>query len=295
MSPPNRPGRESRQVSEALRSLGYVGGSAAPKTIYTDADDLKNLAGLNRDMHTADEAMAAGDYGKAISLLTRVISQRPDTADAVTSLARAHWSTGDAPAAIGVLDRALASGVEHEEIRLRLGLYLAESRIDVARGISVLRTLPDDDIEALNALGVAYGAGSRWTEAIATFERILTIEPGNALALQNIAAMHLSRNDLLSAERFARQATDRDPQLAKAHTTLGVIFARTDRRTMAIDAWKRAVALDPSEFDALYNLVVLLADSGLIGEARTYARQFVDTAPQPAFAREIDQLSALLR
>ncbi len=295
MSPPNRPGRESRQVSEALRSLGYVGGTAAPKAVYTEADDLKNLAGLNRDMHLADEAMAAGDFDKAIGLLTGVVSQRPDTADAVTSLARAYWSAGDPKAAVDTLDRALAAGLQHDEIRLRLGLYLAESRLDVSRAVAVLRTLPDDDIEGLNALGVAYGADSRWADAIAAFERILALEPGNALALQNIAAMHLSRNDLPAAERFARQAIDRDPQLAKAHTTLGVVFARSNRRESAIDAWKRAVSLDATEFDALYNLVVLLADSGLIGEARAYARQFVDTAPRPAFAREVEQLSALLR
>ena len=295
VAPPSRPGREAADVAATLRSLGYVSGSAAPRTVYTEADDLKNLAGVNRDMHHADEALLAGDYQKAIALLSAVLTVRPDTADAVDSLARAYWAAGDARSAVGVLDRALTLGIAADEIRLRLGLYLAESGLDVPRALTVLRTLPDDDVEALNALGVAYGAGGRFAEAIAAFERVLLVDSGNALALQNIAAMHLRLNDLASAEGLARRAIDRDPVLAKAHTTLGVVFARSGRRDQAIDQWKRAVELDRTEFDAMYNLVVLLAESGRIGEARTFAKQFVDTAPRTTYGREVEQLAALLR
>ncbi len=294
-SPPNRPSRETAAVSEALRSLGYVSGSAGPKERYTEADDLKNLATLNRDLHAADEAMLTGDFDRAIQLLTGVIGQRPDTADAVDALARAFWAVGDGQAAIDVLDRALRFGTTSPDIITRLGLYLAESGADVPRAIAVLQTLPDDDIEGLNALGIAFGAARRWNDAIGAFERILAIDEGNALAMQNIAAMHLNRQDLAAAERFARRAVDRDPALAKAHTTLGVVFAQSGRRPQAINEWKEAVRLEPREFDALYNLVVLLAESGLVGEAGTYAKQFIDTAPRPAYAREVEQLATLLR
>jgi tetratricopeptide (TPR) repeat protein len=295
VTPPGRPGLEAADVTAALRSLGYVSGTAAPRTVYTEADDLKNLAGINRDLHNADEALQTGDHQKAIALLSTVLKLRPDTADAVTSLARAHWGAGNPRVAVAVLDEAVAKGVTADEVRLRLGLYLAESGIDVPRALAVLHTLPDDDVEGLNALGLAYGRAERWQDAIAAFERILTIDSGNALALQNIAAMYLNLDDLASAERFGRRAVDRDPALAKAYTTLGVVFARSSRREQAIEQWKRAVELDRTEFDALYNLVVLLAEGGRMGEARTFAKQFVDTAPRMAYGREIDQLSTLLR
>lgn len=295
VAPPSRPGREAADVTAALRSLGYVSGSAAPREVYTEADDLKNLAGINRDLHHADEALQSGDYQKAIALLSAVLALRPDTTDAVVALARAHWAAGDARSAVDGLDRALAAGSTADEVRMRLGLYLAESGLDVPRALAVLQTLPDDDVEALNALGVAYGAAGRFRDAIGAFERVLTVDSGNALALQNIAAMYLRLEDLASAERYARQAVDRDPALAKAFTTLGVVFARSGRASQAIEQWKRAVQLDRTEFDALYNLVVLLAESGLMGEARTYAKQFVDTAPRTAYGREVEQLATLLR
>ena len=43
--------------------------------------------------------------------------------------------------------------------------------------------------------------------------------------------------------------------------------------------WKRAVALNPTEFDALYNLTVTLVDLGRRDEARAYGERYVATAP----------------
>ena len=55
MAPPDRPGRESATNAAALRALGYIGGTAPEKKFYTEADDLKRLAEIDRDLHTAQE------------------------------------------------------------------------------------------------------------------------------------------------------------------------------------------------------------------------------------------------
>lgn len=292
---PNAPGRESAAVSEALRSLGYVSGSTPQRDRYTEADDYKNLVGVNRDLHAADEAFQKGEFDRVIALTSAVLALRPDTVDAVTTQARAHWARGDAPSAIASVEQALGRGLQHQELRLRLGLYLAESGINPARAIAVLQTLPADDVEGLNALGLAYGAAGKPAEALATFARILAMDPGNGLALQNMAAVELRRGNVVAAEQLARQAVDKDPGLAKAYTTLGVALTRTGKADEAIAAWSRAVQIEPSEFDALYNLVVLLADRGRIGDARRFAAQFVQTAPRGLYAREIAQFEQLLR
>lgn len=292
-APPGRPGRETAAVAATLRSLGYISGGAPEKARYTEADDLKNLVAIDRDLHRANELAQAGRQPEAMKILQTVIAKRPDTTDAHVSLARLLWTAGDPVAAVGTLERALKAGVTNEEIRLRLGLYLAESRIDITRAIALLSGLPKDDAEAVNSLGIAYGVAGRYAEAIDAFERVLALDSSSGLALQNIAAMHLEQNAIDNAERFARRAVATDPALGKAQTTLGVVLARTGRRPEAIDAWKRAVALDKTEFDALYNLVVTLIETGRIGEARTYAAQFVNTAP-PVYQREIAQLRALI-
>jgi len=169
----------------------------------------------------------------------------------------------------------------------------------------LLQGLPQDDVEALNSLGIAYGAAQRYAEAIRTFNRVLALDPTNGLGHQNLASMTLrealaTRNEgealrkMQQAEVFARRALEADAGLAGAHTILGVILSETGRKGEAIESWKRAVALAPSEFNALYNLWLELASAGRRDEAVAYGRQFVATAPPAFFAKERRQIAHYL-
>jgi tetratricopeptide (TPR) repeat protein len=95
------------------------------------------------------------------------------------------------------------------------------------------------------------------------------------------------------AEASLRHAIQIDPTLSGAYTALGVVLANTNRKTEAVDVWKRAVSLDPSEFNALYNLTVNLVELGRRDEARTYGERFINTAP-PQLQGDAAQLRRLL-
>jgi tetratricopeptide (TPR) repeat protein len=185
-------------------------------------------------------------------------------------------------------------------VRIRLGLYLAESHTDSPRAIALLESLSADDVEALNGLGVAYGDAGRYTDAIRTFERVLTLDPTNGLAYQNLASMVLRQalaarkedrgSKLQEAERLARQALEADPRLPDAYTTLGVILSTADRKDEAIESWKRAIEIDAGQFNALYNLWYELAAAGRREEAVLYGKQFVTTAPAAFFNADIERV-----
>jgi tetratricopeptide (TPR) repeat protein len=66
-----------------------------------------------------------------------------------------------------------------------------------------------------------------------------------------------------------------------------------DRKTEAIDIWKRAVELDATNFDALFNLTKTLFDVGRFDEAHTYGDRFLATAP-PALQDDIATIKKLL-
>jgi tetratricopeptide (TPR) repeat protein len=216
-------------------------------------------------------------------------------------LAYTYYESGQAEQAIATLEQGLRNGAPDRELRIRLGLYLAETGVDTAKAIKILEGLPDTDAEALNSLGVAYGAAGRYADAIATFRKILALDSTNGLALQNIATMYLrqalppnarDRARLLQdAETHARQAIAVDPALAKAHNTLGVVLFQLGRVNDAIDEWQRAVALDGTEFDALYNLWQELARAGRRDEALRYGEQYLRTAP-PYYREEIARIRA---
>jgi len=300
---PQRPGQETRETAALLRSLGYVSGSAPARDRYTEEDDPKRLVELDRDQHTATEHFQNGRTDQGIALLERVIATRPDTADAYVALAHAHWEAGRPRQAIEALETALKNGAPDRDIRIRLGLYLAESHIDSKRAIQLLEGLPPTDVEALNGLGVALGDAGRDADAGQAFRRVLALDPGNGLAYQNLASLMLKQalstsgadraSRLREAERLARQALDIDPALADAHTTLGVILSSSTRKDEAIESWKRAVALDPAQFNALYNLWFELASAGR-SEARTYGEQFVQRAPAAFFGPDVERVKGYL-
>ena len=81
VAPPNRPGRETAEAAAALRSLGYIQGSAPEKAVYTEVDDPKRLVEVDRDLHKATELAQNGRAQESIAMLESVIARRPDTAD----------------------------------------------------------------------------------------------------------------------------------------------------------------------------------------------------------------------
>ena len=221
----------------------------------------------------------------AIALLDRVIARRPDTADAYVSLAHAYWEAGQPQRAIDVLEAGLKNGAPDRDIRIRLGLYLAESHIDSGRAIKLLEGLPPTDVEALNGLGVALADAGRDTDATKTFERVVALDAGNGIAYQNLASIALkqalaaprpgARRGSVTRSGWPARPSQTDPALADAHTTLGVILSSSGRKADAIESWKHAVSLDAAQFNALYNLWFELAAAGRRAEAMPYGRQFV--------------------
>jgi cytochrome c-type biogenesis protein CcmH/NrfG len=85
-----------------------------------------------------------------------------------------------------------------------------------------------------------------------------------------------------------------DPRSTRAHAGLGVIAFQQGRRDEAIERWKRAVELDPRNFDALFNVATELVNAGRMAEARPYLEQFVRTAPPAIYGRDIERVRQLL-
>ena len=305
IAPPERPGRESPEAVAALRSLGYLSGRAPERQRYMDADDPKRLVGIDRDLHTASDLAQSGRNDEAIALLKDVISRRPDTADASITLAHQYWEAGQPQAAITTLEKALAAGAPDRDVRIRLGLYLAESHTDTRRAIALLEGMSGEDVEALNGLGVAYGDAGRDADATRTFQRVLALDATNGIAYQNLASIVLKEalaagnqedrhRRFQQAERLARQALDADPSLPDAYTTLGVILSSSGRKDEAMASWKRAVELDATQFNALYNLWYESVAAGRRAEAIDFGQRFVATAPAAFFGPDIERVRRYL-
>jgi len=294
VAPPNRPAEETAGTRERLRALGYTGGSPAPaRDKYTEQDDPKRLIDLDQMLHRARERFQAGHAADAVTLYQQVIARRPDTADAYRNMAFVLWQAGRPGQAIATLEAALKNGVTQRDIQVKLGTYLAEVGA-AAKAVPLLETLPQDDTEVLNALGIAYAHSGRPAEAMRLFRRALEFDATSGLAHQNIGTLHLRAGDVKAAETSLREALRIDPTLSGALTTLGVVLVKTGRGPEAVEAWTRAVELEPTEFDALYNLTIELLAEGRIDEARKFGDRYLTSAPPALYASDLAHVRKLL-
>jgi arylsulfatase A-like enzyme/Tfp pilus assembly protein PilF len=288
-APPGRAKAETAETVERLRSLGYIGGgSAAPRETYTADDDPKRLIEIEQTMQRAADAFRAGRNGEAIALYQSVIAKRADTEDAYRRLALLYWRAGHAADAIATLEAALRAGVTQREVRNKLGQYLAESG-QAPRAIALLEHDNGDDPDALIALGNAYQLTGRHDAALTTFRRLIEIDPTSGLGYENLGIAQLQVKDFRAAEASLRHAVDKDPTLSGAYTALGVALAGMNRKADAIEMWKRAVSLDGSDVNALFNLTINLVEAGRRDEARPFGLRFIEAAP-PAMRADVETI-----
>ena len=76
--------------------------------------------------------------------------------------------------------------------------------------------------------------------------------------------------------------------VANVVSALGVVLAQTGRREAAIEAWTRAIALDPVELNALFNITVNLSEAGRRDEARVYGQRFIAAAAAAPASMQAD-------
>jgi len=62
----------------------------------------------------------------------------------------------------------------------------------------------------------------------------------------------------------------------------------------ATDAWRRAVALVPGDYDTLFNLGTVLSEGPQPLDALAYLKQFVAQAPRDRYGRDIARAAALI-
>jgi tetratricopeptide (TPR) repeat protein len=193
----------------------------------------------------------------------RIIAGHPAFSTAYGMLASMQHETGDLPAAISTLEDLVRRGIADQSVMVVLAGYLAESgSADKALGLlDAVVTAHPDYAEAYNSEGVIYMRRRQHDRARAAFAKVLELDPTSATAYANRGADEIGAGDLPAA---------------------------------IIDL-KQAVALDPRQYDALYNVVMALHDTGRRDEARSYLEELVRDAPASRYAADIARLRAELK
>jgi arylsulfatase A-like enzyme/Flp pilus assembly protein TadD len=281
-----------------LRALGYTAGgqTRVPRKTFTSADDPKRLIDLDRRYERALTLTGDRQYAEAAALLQGVVAERPDFTVAYLNLASVYIAGGDPRRAVALIQDAAKRGVTSPELQGRLGsayLSLGDFERAAATLTGVARPDAPGGLEAMNSLAIALTQQRRFDQARRLLTDVLTHSPRSATTWSNLGLLELANGRPAEAIRAFEQAVAADPRFAQAWEGLGAARAAQDP-SGAIDAWRRAVELEPRNYDVLFNLAALLRDQKRLAEARPYIERFVREAPPERYGRDIEELKRWL-
>jgi len=270
-----------------LRSLGYITGSGGGRDAYSAEDDPKSLVGLDDKMHDAVDAFEHGNPKRALDLAHEVVIARPSMTAGREMYAFMLQRNDLVGEAIEQLKIIMRDPRANESNRVQLALLYCETSQPRAAIDLLAPHATSKNPDILNAYGVALSDDGQAAMAKQQFDQVLSNDPNNAPALQNLGILALRQGALVPSRSYLDRALALNPKLPLALNTLGVVYARSNDFARAVEAWNRAVEIDPRQYDALYNIGLVERGAGHTEEARRALTRFVQTAPKSHYAADI--------
>jgi tetratricopeptide (TPR) repeat protein len=166
---------------------------------------------------------------------------------------------------------------------------VAEQRQDWQRAVGLYRdglaTAPESP-ELHQAIGMArYALGDR-DEALRSFRRAAELDPTLAVAFRSIGLVYVRHGRPREAVAALLRARDiEEGGSGKTWELLGKAYTDLDDVDLAMDAYRRAIALHPERLEHYHNLAALHESAGQPGEAERLYREVIARDPKQMQAR----------
>jgi tetratricopeptide (TPR) repeat protein len=148
--------------------------------------------------------------------------------------------------------------------------------------------LDPNDALALSSLGNLRMEAGDSIGAVSAFVDLVERHPNNADAWFNLGFIYEQREDLAPAEKCLREAVRLDPKLDRAWYGLALVLIRTDRLNDAVDALKANIKLQPMSPYGYYQLGMTQHHLGQAEDARRVVEELRRFEPKYAATLERD-------
>jgi len=184
-------------------------------------------------------------------------ARRSELADALCSLAEVYQAHGRTRDAERLLERACAADGRNVRALERLSdLYVSSGRIKEALALCErLRALEDKNALRFVNRGVLEARLGLFDRAERSFKKACELAPGSSDGWRLLAQIYLDQNkNLEEGFALAKKAAALEEK-ASNYFLLGAYYVKRERRKAALEALRRAVALDPG--NAVYRATYL--------------------------------------
>ncbi len=241
-------------------------------------------AGLANE-NTRDHAGAERHFRRGLEL-------NPDSVELHNALGWSLFQQARTPEAVVEYQKAVAIDPKHTKSRNNLALALVElHRLPEAAEHYRAALEVEPKAEILSDLGFVLARMEQFKEARELYEKALALDPGCASAHFNLGVDMVRAGEYAKAEKHYRDALALKPN-AETWNALGYTLVRLRRNDDAVDAFRKAVELDPTFAPAGENFANALARQGSYAEAEVWYRRLLEREPT---AGRSNTLGAVLR
>jgi protein O-GlcNAc transferase len=239
--------------------------------------DSKDLLERARNLH------GGGQAKEAESLYRQVISRNAQNHQALYGYGSLLLETGRVEDSIRHLQRAVS--VEPHPLYLtKLGeIYRRLGALDVAAESfgRILEIEPDFPDARLN-LAITVSEAGMFAEAMSLLQEAAASGPDSARLRIALSSLFLRFKQPEQALVHARRAVELAPEIAATHRQLGDTLDASGEKAPAIESYRRAVELNPSDYRAHSDLIVAMLsspghdDRERFAEARAWAQRHAE-------------------
>lgn len=264
--------------------------------------DIRGFIGLQTvKMNTGKGEEAISTMQDLVDKNPTVLPYRYELANFQAALAGINWNSNQVRSkellqkAADNYKEILKTTANSSEIWLRLGVMqrqLLQYDTALASFEQAGNADPKNVAAFLNQALVCEALG-RKKEAADAYNKVLSIDPDNALVLNNLAYMTAdsgSSANLDQALTYAERAKKRAPESADVSDTLGFVYYKKDLNSEALRIFRQLTADHPQNFTFRLHLAMALLKSGDRQSAKDEAAKAAQSAATPDEKSKINSL-----
>jgi arylsulfatase A-like enzyme/Flp pilus assembly protein TadD len=236
----------------ALQALGYLAGGGGAVRDRRDVDPKDMIATYERfvaGLLDTGDAIEEARYGDANEILVRLDELLPDQYIVYYYFGRLALEAGDPPTAVGALEHALELNPSYLPTYTQLANALYASG-DAGAALALVdqgRAMFPGNFSLTMLEGAIAHDGGGLDEALAAYRAAETLQPDNPRLLERMGHLHLLRQQPQEAVRYMRRLVEITPDSAAAWAQLAIGLAQSGAAQEAQSAFDRAFQLDPND------------------------------------------------
>ena len=261
---------QKNQLNEAIADL---------RRVLRDNPDSAQALALVADAH-----LRADEIDLAAQSLRQLLTVSPTNDAARLRLARLYVQQRNYDTALALTDQALSRKPSSEEaLRLRSDILIAQRKLGPALATAEkLRDVADDKPQGHISVARVHQAEGRHVEALAAFDKALSLEPTSTAALTGIIRSHLLMKQVDEAVARLKAVIKKAPDNVYAHNLLGEVYATDKAVENAKKAFTRATELRDTWTLPYVNLSRLILAQDKPKEAIVVLQKGLKASPKDA-------------